>query len=66
MRLERCDLCHRWTLRGLTEVTASNRDGPCMIRIKGRDHTSIDVCKRCHKALLRMTSEDGLDMRRVE
>ena len=64
MRLERCDLCHRWTLRGLTEVTASDKKGArCVICIEGKDHISIDVCKRCHKALLRMASEIGLKMR---
>lgn len=66
MRLERCDLCHRWTLRGLTVVTASDKEGNlCAICVEGKDHVSIDVCKKCHGALLRMASKNGLEMRRV-
>lgn len=63
MRLERCDLCHRRTLRGLTEVAASNKDGPCMIRIEGEEYGSIHICRKCRGAMVRALGESGLTMK---
>ena len=63
MRLERCDLCRRWTLRGLTEVAASNKDGPCHIRIRGEEYGSIHICRKCRGAMARALAESGLTMK---
>ena len=66
MRLERCDLCRRWTLRGLTEVAASNKDGPCHIRIEGEWYGSIHICRKCRGAMARALAESGLTMKEAE
>ena len=65
MRPERCDLCRGWTLRGLTEVAASNKDGPCHIRIEGEWYGSIHICKKCRGAMARALAESGLTMKEV-
>ena len=63
MRLERCDLCRGWTLRGLTEVAASNANGPCQIRIRGEEYGSIHICRKCRGAMARALAESGLTMK---
>lgn len=67
MRLERCDRCHRWTLRGLIVVAIFDKKGElCTICIDGKNHLSTNVCKKCHEALLRIVPEKGLELRRIE
>lgn len=66
MRLERCDLCHRRTFRGLTEVAASSANGPCQIRIEGEWYGSIHICRKCRGAMARALGESGLTMKEAE